>query len=166
MRTEFLRAPVPHDLRSLIAFDHKAFHDHPSDWFDRQAWEDCEAWWMLVNGKKIGCCAFQRHRDFREDITKDGTNPYLRGSLYIVTTGILPQSRGHGLGRLLKCWQISYAQHHRFSRIVTNTRKHNHAMIRLNESFGFRTIRTTPHYYAAPDEATVVMELRLAGERN
>ncbi len=165
MRTEFRSAPVPDDLRSLIAFDHKAFHNYPSDWFDRQAWEDCDPWWMLINGKKVGCCAFQRHRDFREDINKDGTNPYLRGSLYIVTTGILPEWRGLGLGRLLKCWQISYARHHRFSRIVTNTRQHNHAMIRLNESFGFDVIRTTPHYYEAPDEPTVVMELRLRHSR-
>lgn len=163
MRTEFRRAPVPDDLRSLIVFDHKAFHEYPADWFDRETWEDCEAWWMLINGRKVGCCAFQRHRDFREDINQDGTNPYLHGSLYIVTTGILPEARGLGLGRLLKCWQISYARHHRFSRMVTNTRQHNHAMISLNRSFGFRTIRTTPHYYEAPDEPTVVMELRLTG---
>lgn len=163
MRTEFRRATVAGDLRSLIAFDHKAFHDFPSDWFDREAWEECEAWWMLIDGKKVGCCAFQRHRDFREDIGTDGMNPYLPGSLYIVTTGILPQARGLGLGRLLKCWQIAYARHHRFSRIVTNTRKRNRAMIGLNRSVGFRTIRTTPHYYQAPDEPTVVMELRLTG---
>lgn len=79
-----------------------------------------------------------------------------------MSTGILPEARGLGFGRLLKCWQITYARRHRFSRIVTNTRKHNHAMIGLNRSFGFRTIRTTPHYYQDPDEATVVMELRLA----
>jgi ribosomal protein S18 acetylase RimI-like enzyme len=161
MRTVFQRAPVPEDLRSLILFDHKAFHNYPSDWFDRQAWEECEAWWMVINGKKAGCCAFQQHRDFREDIREDGTNPYLRGSLYIVTTGILPEYRGRGLGRLLKCWQIAYARQHGFLRIVTNTRKQNRAMIGLNESVGFRIIRTTPHYYQAPDEATVVMELQL-----
>jgi ribosomal protein S18 acetylase RimI-like enzyme len=152
---------VPAELRSLILFDQKAFQDYPSDWFDREAWESCEPWWMLIDGKKIGCCAFQRHRDFREDVNRDGTNPYLHGSLYIVTTGILPEARGLGFGRLLKAWQISYARQHRFSRMVTNTRKHNLPMIKLNRSFGFKTIRTTPHYYENPDEPTVVMELLL-----
>ena len=152
---------MPGDLRSLIAFDHKTFHKYPSDWFDREAWEDCEPWWMLIDGKKTGCCAFQRDRDFRDDLRRDGNNPYDRGSLYIVTTGILPEARRLGLGRLLKCWEIAYARRNRFSRVVTNTRRHNHPMIELNRSVGFEVIRTTPHYYDAPDEATVVMELRL-----
>jgi ribosomal protein S18 acetylase RimI-like enzyme len=161
MRTEFRKAAVPRELRSLVIFDHQAFREYPADWFDREMWLDCEAWWMLIDGKRAGCCAFQRHVDFREDIDRNRRNPRLHGSLYIVTTGIRPQLRASGFGRLLKCWQVSYALHHGFTRIVTNTRKSNHAMIQLNRSFGFKVLRTTPDYYDQPREATVVMELLL-----
>ena len=161
MKTEFRRAEVPRELRSLVTFDHKAFREYPADWFDREMWLDCEAWWMLVDGIRAGCCAFQRHVDFREDIVQNRRNAHLRGSLYIVSTGILPQLRGLGLGRLLKCWQVSYATHHGFTRVVTNTRKSNRAMLHLNRSFGFKIVRTTPDYYQQPLESTVVMELLL-----
>jgi len=110
---------------------------------------------------KIGCCAFGLHIDFKEDIHPDKENPHRRGSLYIASTGILPQFRRKGFGTLLKSWQLSYARHHGFSRIVANTRKSNKAMIRLNQKFGFKIVRTTPRYYEDPREATVVMERRL-----
>jgi ribosomal protein S18 acetylase RimI-like enzyme len=66
-----------------------------------------------------------------------------------------------GFGQLMKCWQIAYARLHGFSRIVTNTRKRNTGMIALNRKFGFATLRTTPGYYSAPADSTVVMELVL-----
>ena len=161
MKTEFRRADVPRELRRLVRFDHKAFREYPADWFDRAMWLECEAWWMFVDGRRTGCCGFQRHVDFREDIDNAG-NPHSHGCLYIVTTGILPQFRRRGLGRLLKSWQIAYALRHGFTRIVTNTRRSNRAMIRLNQNFGFKIIRTTPGYYARPRESTVVMELQLS----
>jgi GNAT superfamily N-acetyltransferase len=160
MHTEFRRAILPQEIRSLVLFDHKAFHQYPADWFYRDSWEICEPWWMLVDSRKAGCCAFQPHMDFQEDI-RDGGNPRLPGSLYIATTGILPHFRRFGLGTLLKCWQVSYARGHGFTRIVTNTRKGNQPMIQLNQKFGFKVLRTTPDYYDRPREPTVVMELRL-----
>ena len=116
---------------------------------------------MLVDRKKVGCCAFERNVDFRQDLRADGRNPKLGGSLYIATTGILPEVQGQGLGTLLKSWQVAYARHNGFTRIVTNTRKSNRAMIRLNKNLGFKSIRTTANYYAEPAESTVVMELVL-----
>jgi RimJ/RimL family protein N-acetyltransferase len=62
---------------------------------------------------------------------------------------------------LLKAWQIAWARYHGFSRIVTNTRKRNAAMIALNRKFHFRILRTTPRYYDDPPDSTVVMELLL-----
>ncbi len=161
MNTEFRRALVPTEIRSLVIFDHKAFHKYPADWFDRDDWKTCDPWWMIVHDRKVGCCAFEPHVDFQGDIRGDGQNPPLRGSLYIVTTGILPQFRGLGFGNLLKYWQVLYARHHGFTRIVTNSRKSNKPMIGLNEKFGFKILRTTPNYYEEPRESTVVMELRL-----
>jgi ribosomal protein S18 acetylase RimI-like enzyme len=142
-----------------MIFDRKAFRDHPGDWFPHDAWLHCEAWWMIVNKKKAGCCAFQLNTDFQEDIREDYSNPSRAGSLFVVTTGILPAFQGSGLGQLMKAWQIAYAKRNGFNRIVTNTRKSNTRMIALNKKFNFKVLRTTPSYYSSPPEATVVMEL-------
>ena len=85
-----------------MIFDHKAFREYPADWFDRDEWKAYDPWWMIVNNKKIGCCAFEPNVDFQEDIRGDGKNPRLRGSLYIVTTRILPSFQSLGSGGLLK----------------------------------------------------------------
>ena len=159
MRTEFVRAILPREIRSLTAFDRKVFSS--SDLFDAETWKMFESYWMIVDGVKAGCCAFEAHVDFQEDINPGAVNPALKGSLYISTTGILPRFRGMGFGTLLKSWEISYVRYYGFHRIVTNTRKRNVAMIKLNRKFGFRIIRTTPGYYSDPPDATVVMELRL-----
>jgi ribosomal protein S18 acetylase RimI-like enzyme len=160
MHTQFRRAIKPAEIRRLVTFDHQVFHQYPSDWFHREDWQIYESWWMMIDSRKIGCCAFERHVDFQHDIREDGENPPLRGSLYIVTTGILPRFRGLGFGSLLKCWQISFARRHGFTRVVTNTRKSNKSIIGLNKKFGFKVLRTTSAYYEDPAEPTVVMELR------
>ena len=95
--------------------------------------------------------------DFQEDVR----NPPRRASLYVASTGILPRYRSLGFGKVLKSWQISYARYHRFTRIVTNTRKSNKIIIGLNRKFGFKVLRTTSGYYEDPCEPTVVMELNL-----
>ncbi len=158
MKTEFRRAILPSELRSLAAFDRKVF---PSDYFSTDQWRTYESYWLLINERKVGCCAFEKHVDFADDLREDGLKPYREGSLYIASTGILPKLQGTGLGQLLKSWQIAYARLHGFSRIVTNTRKRNAAMLALNRKFGFRVVRVTPRYYARPTDATVVMELLL-----
>ncbi len=165
MNSEFRRAALPDEIRSLVLFDRKAFEHYPADCFEPDDWKTYETWWLIVDHRKVGCCAFQLHVDFREDVTRGHKNPHRRGSLYIVTTGILPDCRRMGFGRLLKCWQIAYARRHAFTRIVTNTRKSNKAMIELNREFGFKVIRTTPGYYENPSEPTVVMELRQAASK-
>jgi ribosomal protein S18 acetylase RimI-like enzyme len=161
MNIEFRRAKKPREIRSLVLFDHKAFHRHPADWFDPAYWELLDSWWMIVDHRKVGCCAFETHVDFRDDVSEVEENSGLQGSLYIATTGILPRFQGMGFGDLLKCWQISFARYHGFTRIVTNTRKSNRSMIMLNKKFGFKILRTTPNYYENPREATMVMELQL-----
>lgn len=153
MNTEFRKAILPEETRRLVAFDHKVFL--AADWFPPSYWKSCECYWMLVENRKVGCCAFQSGGDFPFDL--DGGKGK---SLYISTTGILPRFQGQGLGRLMKSWQIAYGCHHGFERIVTNCRKQNAAMIALNKQAGFRVIRTIPRYYSAPMDATVVMEYR------
>ncbi len=116
---------------------------------------------MIVEGRTVGCCAFQPNVDFQEDVDEDDPNPPMTGSLYIATTGISPKFQGSGFGRLFKAWQIAYAKYHGFMRIVTNCRKRNIKIIGMNQSFGFRIIRETKGYYSGPFDATVVLELKL-----
>ncbi|MGD0579919.1 MAG: GNAT family N-acetyltransferase [Bryobacteraceae bacterium] len=162
MEIEFKRAVLSEDIRRLLAFDRKVFPR--SDLFSAEEWKQYEPYWMIIDGTTAGCCAFQAHVDFQEDIREDGVNPQMKGSLYISTTGILPTYRGAGLGRLFKSWQIAYARYHGFHRIVTNARKRNARIIALNREFGFRILRTTPGYYSGPTDSTVVMELRLGAK--
>ncbi len=159
MKTEFKKAIVPREIKSLMAFDRRAFPK--SDLFDVEEWKRDESWWMIVDGIKVGCCAFEKNVDFRDDISDEAPYPPLRGSLYISTTGILPKFQEKGFGKLLKSWQISYARYHGFTRIVTNHRKKNAPIIKLNLKFGFQIIRTTRRYYEDPTDSTVVMELLL-----
>jgi ribosomal protein S18 acetylase RimI-like enzyme len=142
-----------------MAFDRKVFS--PSDLFDAAYWKACVVYWLIIDGVRAGCCAFEENVDFRDDL--GDVNPSRKGSLYIASTGILPRFQGKGLGMLLKSWELSYARLHGFTRIVTNTRSRNTAMIRLNRKFGFRVIRTTPRYYSDPSDSTVVMEFLFVG---
>lgn len=158
MKTEFREAVPAAEIRSLLAFDRKVFPK--ADLFDADYWKSCVVYWLIIDGVKAGCCAFEQHVDFRDD-GAGGRNPPRKGSLYIASTGIHPKFQGKGFGTLMKSWQICYARHHGFQRIVTNTRRGNRAMIGLNRKFGFRMTRTTPRYYSDPDDATVVMELLL-----
>ena len=157
MRTEFIRAVLPRERQSLIAFDHAVFPK--SDRFEPDHWKEYKSFWLRVSGKNVGCCALAEHVDFQHDVRASDVRR--RGSLYIASTGILPAFQSMGLGTVMKAWQVAYARHRGFTRIVTNTRKGNAAMVALNRKFGFRKIRTTPDYYDDPAEPTVVMELLL-----
>lgn len=157
MELSFVRADVEREMRRLQDFDRKIFS--PADRFPAAYWRACEVWWMTAGGRRAGCCALQRDTDFFDDIADE--DRAAKGVLYISSTAIRPAMQGRGLGRVMKAWQVAYARHHGFRRIVTNTRASNERMIRLNQQFGFRIVRTTPDYYAEPDEPTVVLELAL-----
>ncbi|MDE3198771.1 MAG: GNAT family N-acetyltransferase [Acidobacteriota bacterium] len=127
-----------------MSFDHKVFPE--PDCFDADYWKECDAWWLIVSGVRIGCCAFEKT---------------VSRTLYIATTGILPSYRGRGFGALMKSWQIAYAHRHKFRRLLAHTRQSNEAMIELNKQFGFRVVKTEKHHYSEPDEPALLMELRL-----
>ena len=148
MKTEFRKAILPRELNALMAFDRKVFP--PKDCFDAGYWRECESWWLLVSGHRIGCCAFEKTRS---------------RTLYIATTGILPAYRGQGFGTLMKSWQIAFAKKHNFRCLRAHTRESNKPMIELNETFGFRVIKTEQHHYTDPDEPALLMELRLSAAR-
>jgi ribosomal protein S18 acetylase RimI-like enzyme len=137
---EFRRTNPARELRNIIAFDHKVFRK--SDWFSTEEWRSYESYWMLIDGRKIGCCAFERHPD----------------TLDVVSSGIHPRHQGKGFGTLMKAWQIAFARHHGFAGMVTCSRKSNQAMIALNRKFGFKKVRIRRAYYVDPVESAVVME--------
>jgi GNAT superfamily N-acetyltransferase len=158
MKVSFGKAVLPGEKERLVAFDHKVFRR--ADWFRSGDWDRYESYWMLVNGRKVGCCAFERNSDF--DNSDNSVAPE-GSSLYIASTGILPQHRGKGFGVRFKRWQIAWARRHGFTRIVTNCRRSNRAIIRLNEKFGFHIVQTTTdNYYRQPPEPAVVMELKIS----
>ena len=42
-------------ITGRMAFDRRVFP--PAERFDAEYWALCDAWWMLVDGVKAGCCA-------------------------------------------------------------------------------------------------------------
>ncbi len=146
MKLEFLAVDVEKELRRLREFDKKLFSK--GDLFPAAFWRECEVWWMLVDGKRVGCCAMQPEVD-------------ADGALAITSTGILAEWQGMGLGRVMKAWQVAYARRHGYQKIVTTSRAGNSPMIQLNKSFGFRVVRKIPRYYCDPEETGVEMELKL-----
>jgi GNAT superfamily N-acetyltransferase len=158
MDIEFKKAITANELDDLLDFDRRMFSSFPDDLFEPEDWNSLESYWMLADGVKVGCCAFERNCDYDERPRK--------GCLYIASTGILPEFQGKGLGRKQKEWQIKYARDHGFSVVVTNMRKSNVKMKALNESVGFGFRCFDPDYYTTPDEAAIVMELSLATDNS
>lgn len=150
---EFRKVVMPDEIEALCEFDRKAFHAYPADLYRPEAWLKLEPYWMILDGKIVGCSAFRSNQDF------DGSpRP---GTLCISTTGVMPECQGQGLGKLQKRWQIEHAKSKGFTRIVTCMRQSNERIVRLNKNLGFKVLMTDPHYYTGPDEAALVMELDL-----
>ena len=143
MRTAFRKANTVTEMQELLRFDQQTFRR--ADVFPRAYWRNVESYWMIVDGVKVGCCAFELNAP----------------TLYIASTGILPAYQGRGFGKRFKRWQISFARRHGYTRMVAHCRQRNLPMISLNRKVGFRTVAVTPGYYARPTEAAVVMELPL-----
>jgi ribosomal protein S18 acetylase RimI-like enzyme len=153
MNVDFRKAIIPDEIDALCEFDRIAFEPFPADLFDPQDWTQYESYWMIVEERKVGCSAFVHDVDYDEQPRPK--------SLYIISTGVLPEFQGQGLGTRQKQWQIAYARQRGFERIVTNMRQSNSRIISLNRKFGFTIRGLVPGYYADPEESSLVMELKL-----
>lgn len=152
-----IRPVRPEEIEFLCELDGKIFGD---DGFTTpELWEGLEIFFIIVGLTIVGSIALRHNSDVSESY--EAEYPYLTGSLYIVSTGILPHWQERGIGKAAKVWQLHYARSREFSRIVTNTRKSNVRSIRLNQKFGLQIIRTIPDYYEEPTEDAVVLELVL-----
>lgn len=154
MKVEVRRAR-PDEMYLLCEMDTKIFGD---DAFDSpELWEGLEVFLIVVDEKIVGSNALRHHSGVSESIEAEYT--FCFGSLYIVTTGILPEWQGKGIGKIVKAWQVDYAREHGFCRIVTNARVSNHRSIELNKKFGFRIMGTISKYYEYPMEDAIILEL-------
>lgn len=153
MNVKFRKVVVPDEVQALCEFDRLAFKSYPADLFDAEEWAQYESYWMIVDGRIVGCSAFLHDVDYNEQPKPK--------CLWIVSTGILPEFRGQGFGTKQKQWQIEYARQRGFEMIVTNMRQSNSRIIGLNKKFGFTARELVFGYYSGPDEAAVVMELKL-----
>lgn len=152
-RIEFRKVVVADEIDALCEIDRRIFHKHPADLFTPEEWAEFESYWMIVDGKIVGCSAFIRDSDY-----DDEPRP---GCLHIMSTGVLPEFRRRGFGMKQKQWQIEFAKQQGFRAIVTNTRQSNVAMLQLNLKLGFAIREVSPHFYYEPDEPAIVMELQL-----
>ncbi|MBZ5520738.1 MAG: GNAT family N-acetyltransferase [Acidobacteriia bacterium] len=150
MTLEFRKARIPEEIPALCEFDRRIFHEYPGDLFSAETWRHLETYWLIADGEIVGCSAFVHHVDYDESPR--------HGTLYIMTTGVLPEYRNRGYGKAQKEWQIEYARRHKFKRIVTNSRQSNTRMIALNQQYGFKIRGLAPNYYRNPVEAAVVLE--------
>jgi N-acetylglutamate synthase-like GNAT family acetyltransferase len=82
MNVEFRKAIIPDEIEALWKFDHIAFEPFPADLFDAEDWAQYDSYWMIVDGRTVGCSAFQPKPK----------------CLWIVSTGILPEVQGRGFG--------------------------------------------------------------------
>lgn len=153
MKVEFRKVVLPDEIDALCAFDRQAFAEFPGDLFSPEEWLQFESHWMIVDGVIVGCSAVVRNQDYDET-----PRP---GALWIASTGILPEHRCKGYGKMLKRWQVDYAKKLGFRVIVTNMRQSNERIIRLNEKLGFTEREHSLDYYSEPTEDSVVMELQL-----
>lgn len=153
---EFRRVK-PDEMGLLCELDVKIFG---SDGFDSpEDWEGLEIFFITKDQQIIGSMALCHDTDVAEHCSADYKE--LPGSLYIVSTALLPEWQSQGIGKKTKAWQIRYAKSQGFERIVTNVRVSNIRSINLNQRFGFKAIRVIPKWYYEPEEDTLVLELML-----
>lgn len=150
-----IRRVRPDEMGLLCELDEKIFDEDAFRTPD--LWEGLEAFFIEADGSIVGSTALRHNTDIAESYDADYVD--LPGSIYIVSTGLLPEWQRKGIGSKIKAWQIKHAQTCGFARIVTNARSSNAGSIRLNQKFDFQIIRSIPGWYG--DEDTVVMELML-----
>lgn len=154
MSVEIRKAISKEDRELLCRMDKQMFPK--GDVYDKPSyWKEYDCYFLLLDGKPIGSIAFKPHT------APNGENEFIPSDdcLYITSTGILPRFQGRGWGAFLKAWEIVYARHCGFKRVLSHVRKSNTRIIKLNQKFGFRVVREMPNYYTDPREDGLLMEL-------
>ena len=142
MKIEIKKANSIKDAKRLSELDRRMFE---YDAFAEHEWLGCKCFWIIADGERVGSIAMKHEKDF----------------LYIVSTGILPEFQGRGIGDFAKRWEIEYAKNHGFKRIESHVRLSNEKSLRLNEKHGFKMIKVEKDFYKNPSEDGAVMQLLL-----
>lgn len=152
------------ELKKLAKLDLRMFN--MEDAFGVDDWRECDdgaIFWVLFRGRRIGSIAFGLNVEVGDSFKEEETpSP---GSLYLVSTALIPRYQGRGIGTFLKSWEIQWARKHGFDRICTNCRASNAGSLRLNKKFGFRVTGRKPRYYKKPVEDAIVLKLRLTPKK-
>ena len=131
----------------------------PADAFSEKDFmdPDYKNFLLFLDEDPIGSTVLAPHKTIAESYS--APLPSAEGTLYIISTAILPQFQRSGFGSIVKAWQIAYARRNNFQRIVTNTRVSNRGSIALNQKFKFRITRVITNYYSDPSEDAFALEL-------
>jgi len=156
VKIDIVRAEDALEAVELAALEARMFR--PADRLTAEDWKEYEAFWILADMQTAGSIALGLNMNFSGFFDKDMSE---QGCLYLVSTGILPEFQGRGIGNIVKRWEVEWARTHRFTRISTNCRASNTGSLRLNQKFGFKIIGEVPNYYEAPIESAIAMELTL-----
>ena len=157
MHAEFIKIDLEKEVDRLVEMEAKIFS--PSDRLLAKHFEGTECYWVVADGVIVGCTAF-RHNYI---VVKELGLISCEGGFYIMSTGIMPEFQGIGLGNKIKEWQISHAKAEGFVRITTMCRENNLRMINLNKKFGFAVSSLVfPNSYHDPEESGIIMYLDIA----
>lgn len=80
----------------------------------------------------------------------------------ILNLAVKPECRRHGTGNSLLRAALETLKNEAVGRVFLEVRESNGAAIEFYRQRGFERVGKRPGYYQAPDEAAVVMELKLA----
>ncbi len=153
MNLEISRADPRKDALLLLQLDRKTFSE--ADAFKNASiWIGLQCFFLRHNDKPIASFALALDRDHRWKFDRKIQAPQ---SIFIVTTGILPEYQNMKLGRLIKEFQIVYARLNNFKKIESTARASNVRIISLNKKFGFEKTLVIPKFYKNPEEDMVVL---------
>lgn len=154
-----VRAKIPEETNALMRMDKTIFGNR--DVGNRYFWDEIitEAWWVVVDGKRIGTTALQANSGMSLRVGTDC--PEEIGTLFVCSTGLLPKWHKLGIGTLVKAWQIAHARHEGYAKLLTCVRVSNQASIMLNQKLGFAVREVIEDFYSNPTEHAVVLELSI-----
>jgi ribosomal protein S18 acetylase RimI-like enzyme len=109
-----------------------------------QRWNEGPVWSALKDGRVVGTVAA---------VAKDD-------ALYIRSMAVLPNARGHGVGKILLDEIENFAKTGGFKRMVLSTTPFLLDAIRLYERFGFKRTDDGPHDLAGTPLFTMEKALR------
>lgn len=135
------------DIPALVEFDRTLFPRE--DLFDEETYGFFESYFICTEGESVGYLGFAR--DAGLWTFDDDEPPYVEGSVFAVTLGIVPKRQGEGLGRAALRCMVDLCREGGYRSVISCCRVTNVASNALHESAGFRFSYVHEGFYANPD---------------